>query len=211
MISMPRMSIGLMVLCLMVSCKQSPDGLVGSVVPVSGVPETHPKKSTAEDIDSLNGRITELESKIVLLELVADPARPKSALFDDPTEPGYALGRSHFGSFAVSIKDIEPYAGGTKLTIQILNLAGATLSDATIKVNYGDASIEELVADLAANRTVEHVSVEPVEVSSTKKYPGNMWVTESVVLPSLPPEKVKNVSIGFNAEQLFAKVSREDL
>ena len=184
--------------CTLAACSQPPQ--------TQAVADAKPVEATAAkaaDSAAIDKRLAALNSRISKLEfdrLTSNPNAPTFAVVGNPTAQGFSLGRSEYGSFAVKVTDLVLYGAGTKISLQIVNMAGATLGNATLTVNYSNVG----AWDLNAPTDDMHVDQKPVSLSSTKRFPTGVWVAETVTLPDLPPGKIRFVSIGFKADEIVA-------
>jgi len=154
-----------------------------------------------EEVGRLNERVKALETYTSV-----DYDEASFAVFPNPTDPGFALGRSGFGKFAVSVANIQPYGAGSRMTLNVVNLASATLKNATFTVNYNQFSVKDRMEQMKSADPSDEKSPTPDAVthSSTNSFPPNQWVVEVVSLPDLPPDKIKFVSVRFMPSVILA-------
>jgi hypothetical protein len=55
----------------------------------------------------------------------------------DTDSKTYALARNDYGAFPVIVDKVEPYLDGYKITAEIGNMSGATLTGAKVKIQWG--------------------------------------------------------------------------
>lgn len=153
-------------------------------------------------VRSLESEVRELRSELFALRLRTtelEQRGPSRLLWDEaspanlgnPAEPGYALGWSGAGRFAISVEDMQPYGAGTRLTVRVLNMAAATLGNVTFKVYYADTAAS---ADGREAAVITH--------SSTNRFRPNAWTYEAITIPSLPPADLKAISVALEATTL---------
>ena len=148
------------------------------------------------DLVTLKRELALLQDRVARQDSqIASPTDYDAASFafvGNPTDPGYALGRSGFGKFAVIVEDIQPYGSGSRMTVKVLNLASATLNSATFTVNYD----QQADSDNAPS---------PVTHRSTNFFPPDQWVSEVLNLPDLEPAKIKIVAVRFQPTAVSAR------
>lgn len=168
-------------------------------------------RMTQIDVDSLETEVARLETRIAQLESASTASTNYDdvsfAILGNPTEPGFSLGRTGFGKFAVTIEDIQPYGSGSRLTLKMLNLAGATLNNATFTVNYNQLSARDRIEQANASdpNAAKYRPPSPVTHRSNNVFPPNQWVLEVVNLPDLAPANVKFVAVQFAPTAVIAR------
>ena len=135
------------------------------------------------DVSRLEERLNKLESDALAASLESDS---HDAAYLRPTDPGYALIDSDFGRLAFSIENVESYANGSKIVLQIGNPTMATYSGMKAKVEWGRADKDGSPSD-DHKRFMNFAPVDPL--------PAGSWHNYSLTLADVPPNELGWVRI----------------
>ena len=107
-----------------------------------------------------------------------------------PGDDGYSLLRTDLGALTVSLEDVQPYASGSRITLQFGNLTNATIEGVKATLDWGQA---------LKPRFPDNESMHSKEVSLTEALRPGRWNNVSFVLDGVPPTelgfvRVKNVN-----------------
>jgi hypothetical protein len=134
---------------------------------------------------ALEAKLTQLEAANAALatqlknvELQAELAASERIVFLKPEDSGYSVLKLDLGNITVRITDVQPYATGSKVSLQFGNLTSARIDGLRAKLEWG--RVDDTGAaqnDKAKSRQVEFI--EPL-------VPG-AWTQSELVLAGVPP------------------------
>lgn len=149
----------------------------------------------ASKVDALEKRLVALESQDGATEMAAKVEElgrtikwmefaeewRERAIFDIPSQ-GYSVAMTSHGPAALSFANIKPLGGGTRLTVEVVNMSGVGWSSTSYEVNYtlkvdGEQKSEKL------------------EIESSKRIPSGGSIKVDFDLPGVKQETVSSVSI----------------
>ena len=143
---------------------------------------------------ALELRIAELEKKVISVEestagfaidLFLKADAPGLAYLT-PGSDGYSTVRFDLGVLTVGIKDIQPYANGSKLLLQIGNPLAVVVNGLQLDIDWGEV-IQGKGAD---NENAKHKTHQLLESLQP-----NSWNHASIILDGIPPNKLGFVRI----------------
>lgn len=102
-----------------------------------------------------------------------------------PGESGYSVVQSDLGVITVSLKDIQPYANGSKITLRLGNTTSATINGAQATLDWGSADSAGLPAGAEKSR----------EVTFAESLPAGAWTDCKIVLEGVPPVQLGYVRV----------------
>jgi len=150
------------------------------------------KRNTAQDaalsglttkVEALEKRLESIEQSRSFDELLRDSDR---IAFLTPGADGYSVLRGDLGMMTVSLRNIEPYANGSRVTLQFGNLTSATINGAKVKVEWGKVD---------AKGIPDNETAKSREVTFTQSLGSGRWTNISVVLEAVPPTDLGFVRI----------------
>lgn len=112
---------------------------------------------------------------------------------------GFALGSSEYGRFAVNFADVKPFGPGSEVTLEVLNLASAGISDAKFKVRYATQTVAEYIASRQGGENSGSWMGSEIEAEVPDTFPPARWVRVKVRLPEVKPEVLKMLEIRMSA------------
>ena len=124
-------------------------------------------------------RLKAIEDRIGKLE---QAAASRQAVTLKPGASGYGLLESDMGPIAVTIANIEPYAGGSRLTLDFGNPTTARLSGMKARIEWGGNDAEGLPMTPTNAQSMSFTAPEPLPPGSWKQY--------GVDLPGVPPTQL---------------------
>jgi outer membrane murein-binding lipoprotein Lpp len=145
------------------------------------------KRSSNHDTE-----ITELTTKLDSLQkeiesLKADVAlRDHSSAYLTPGSDGYSILDTDVGRMTISMKDVQPYADGSKVTLQFGNLTSATVDGVKATVEWG--SNEKGFLDYMSSLRFR-------EVAFTQSLRSGAWTSIPIVLEGIPPTQLGFVRV----------------
>jgi hypothetical protein len=83
------------------------------------------------------------EAVLFLLTKINEPDGTKPASISGTTK-GFELAKTEYGSFLVSLINVEPYLDGFKVTLSIGNPLDADVTDGTISIKFGTSATDSL-------------------------------------------------------------------
>ena len=135
--------------------------------------------------EALQARLTRLEAANAALaaqlknvELQAERAASERVVFLKPEDSGYSVLKLDLGNITVRITDVQPYATGSKVSLQFGNLTSARIDGLRAQLEWGRVDGSGAAQnDKAKSRQVEFT--EPLA-------PGS-WTQAELVLAGVPP------------------------
>lgn len=112
-------------------------------------------------------RLKVLEDRVGKLE---QSAAARQAITLKPGAAGYGLLDSDMGRIAVTIANIEPYAGGSRLTLDFGNPTAARLSGMKARIEWGANDAKGLPAAPIQGQSMSFSAPEPLPPGSWKQY-----------------------------------------
>jgi hypothetical protein len=148
------------------------------------VPELETKIAALESkLATLETRFSELSQQVNQAEFLRDW---EGIAYLTPGSDGYSSIKTDLGTLTVSLKDIQPYANGSRVTLQFGNLTSATIDGLKAKLYWG--SIEKD----GKRKTTESKSR---EVTFTQSMVSGAWTNADVVLEGVPPTELGYVTV----------------
>ncbi|MGA3007597.1 MAG: hypothetical protein ABSE59_06870 [Opitutaceae bacterium] len=127
------------------------------------------------------------EAVLFLLARMNEADNPKPAHLSG-TERGFELARTEYGSFLVSIADVEPYLDGYSVTLSIGNPLDADITAGTISIKYGTSSTATL-------NTVTQAIDQPLI--------GGRWTDVVIVVAPAKVEELGYLGVSLDPSGLF--------
>jgi outer membrane murein-binding lipoprotein Lpp len=103
-----------------------------------------------------------------------------------PGEEGYSVVKSDIGPITVSLKDVKPYANGSRITLQFGNILNATITGVKAKLEWGSVDAK----GIPKNETQKSR-----EITFRKSLSSGSWTKISVVLERVPPSDLGFVRV----------------
>lgn len=88
-----------------------------------------------------------------------------------PGATGYSMIDSDTGRIAVAIANIEPYANGSRVTLDFGNPTAARLSGVKAKIEWGSNDAKGLPMAATATQSTTFTAPEPLPAGSWKQFP----------------------------------------
>ena len=82
---------------------------------------------------TLEGRVRQLEKDVMTL-IIGEAQKGQARI--NINEQGYSIAETKFGSFAFLLRDVEAFASGTKVSLEILNLCAAKFTDCSLDITW---------------------------------------------------------------------------
>lgn len=142
-----------------------------------------------QDIDSHAGAITVLQSQVAnYSEVVLDPA-----------QRGFGRVDANVGTFAVSLSDVQPFADGVRVRLELGNLSSATFGGTTtLNLKYGRRKPERWQDWAAWNASLR----EKKEAVTERLLPDH-WNPVHVVLPGIEAKDFGYLEVGISTETVY--------
>jgi len=139
--------------------------------------------SLYKQLEAAETRHSQTSEQVLLLMMAAENA--KQALLT-PGDDGFYPVVSDIGLLTVALKDVKPYASGSKITLKIGNPHSATVTSITYVVEWGKATADGLI-ETSSSKTKEFNSIQPLKAGS--------WSTNEIVLDGIPPSDLGYVRV----------------
>jgi hypothetical protein len=122
-----------------------------------------------------------LAAQLKNVELQAERAASERVVFLKPEDSGYSVLKLDLGNITVRITDVQPYATGSKVSLQFGNLTSARIDGLRAQLEWGRVDDSGAAQnDKAKSRQVEFT--EPLA-------PG-AWTQAELVLAGVPPDEL---------------------
>lgn len=115
---------------------------------------------TEDRLKMLEDRIGKLEQSIAA----------KQAVTLKPGAAGYGILESDMGRVAVTIANIEPYAGGSRVTLDFGNPTAARLSGMKARIEWGSNDAKGSPMSPSTAQSMSFTAPEPLPAGSWKQY-----------------------------------------
>jgi hypothetical protein len=146
----------------------------------------------AARVAELEARVNELSQKQSALEIELQWLKQQVSLNEllrdvegvaylTPHAAGYAVIKSDLGSLTVSLKNIQPYANGSKVTLQFGNVTAATIDGIKAKIEWGGMTKEGVPNNKEAKSR---------EITINKALQSGGWTNAEIILEGVPPTEL---------------------
>jgi len=143
-------------------------------------------------VSTLEARVKSLEGKNATLgseiETLKSRASIDKLLMDingiaylTPGSDGYAVVKSDLGSLTVSLKNVQPYANGSKVTLQFGNLTSATIEGLKATLEWGPINSQGFPDEQQSKSK---------DVAFSQSLQSGGWTNTDVVLEAIPPAQL---------------------
>jgi hypothetical protein len=132
--------------------------------------------SESARLDSLARALARVEQTIAVNEILESI---RDVAFLRPGADGYSAIETEIGVVTISLENVEPYANGTRVTVQFGNTTGAT-------INGLEATIEWGMVDSAGSPV--NATGKSKQVTVTQALRAGSWTQEKFVLESILPQ-----------------------
>lgn len=164
-------------------------GVLLSVV-LAGCVSDADVKTLREELETLKTKNAELDKELSSLRAQQRLSKFRDdaavAAFLTPGSDGYDVIRTDLGSMTVSLKNIQAYANGSRITLQFGNLTSATINGAKATLEWGRVDKEGIP---------ENDSVRSREVSFAASLQAGGWTGVPVVLDAVPSTELGFVRV----------------
>jgi outer membrane murein-binding lipoprotein Lpp len=157
---------------------------------LAGCVDTAAQDANAAKVVALEATVKELETKIEALESARRVEEFErgfdSIAYMTPGAEGYNVIRTDLGYLTVQLQNVEPYANGSRVTLRIGNVTGATINGAKAKIEWG--SVDDKGSpqnDQAKSRDVEF----------SRSLRAGAWTNVPVVLEGVPATQLGFVRV----------------
>jgi hypothetical protein len=139
---------------------------------------------TQQEVGELKTQVEALQNQQALAEFLQDADR---TVYLTPGSTGYSVIRCDLGFLTVSLDNIQTYANGSRVTLQLGNLTNATINGAKASLEWGRTNEKGLPRLDAASRSRE--------VTINRSLRPGAWTTVPVVLEGVPPSELGFVRV----------------
>jgi hypothetical protein len=141
-------------------------------------------------IDAAEKEVAELKAKLTKLE--ATQQRQSFSLLElqfaspgvaylQPGSTGYQPLQMELGRLTVAVRDVQPYANGSKVVLQFGNPLSATVDGIAFQIEWGQVD----KAGMPNNDTAKKK-----EFSATETFLPGTWTATTVILDGVPPTEL---------------------
>lgn len=135
-------------------------------------------KNLDSKVTALEGDIKQLKGQVSISETLTNL---DGIAFMTPGSNGYSLIKTDLGSLTVSLKNIQPYANGSKVTLQFGNLTAATIDGLNAKLDWGS---------LDKSGMPNNQDAKSRDVTFNESLQSGSWTNTQVVLEGIPPTEL---------------------
>ncbi len=151
--------------------------------------------------DSLLKRIEQLENRLIGVELDMWRINSEKVITIDPSQTErFSRIVSNNGVFLISLKNVEPYLDGVKVTLSIGNIQNASFEGFKLNVTWGARQPESGNDWLAW-----YNELKSKEFSFTNSLIAGAWNTITINLPQISPTKFGHLSLSLNNDVVLLK------
>lgn len=184
MLSAPRMPMNspntiLAVATLIVGVACAPQGQTQKAITEHGTQ----LEALKTHVSTLQKRIADLEQENRINELLNSGA---TVAYLTPGADGYSTVQTDFGKITVSLENVQPYANGSRVTLQFGNISSATLTGVKATIEWGK---------VAAKGGPDTESQRSREVTFTPSFRAGSWTNIPVVLDGIPSTELGFVRV----------------
>lgn len=154
-------------------------------------------KTLHQQIEEVKNKLDNLEKQTTRLRFELDAEKTKyDSIVIDPSSKGYLRLDSSTGSFLVSLRDVQPYADGYKLKLNIGNPTSATYSGFALDVKW-NKSFEKF-----SSQDWDNAQHEKTFKFAEKLMPGS-WNTVFLTLSPAQKEELEYIEISMTTDQVI--------
>lgn len=132
-------------------------------------------------ISNLENEVDKINSSVTL--------SPMNSKFDVVT--------TRTGRYALYISDVKPYASGSKITLEVVNLYAVDRTDVKVILRAYSTNSEENSYDNAGSRYILEETIGSIQAGATRK--------KVISIPEIRPEKLKSVTVSISEAGLRSK------
>jgi hypothetical protein len=136
-----------------------------------------------QDLGRLKADVKKDEDAVLFLLAKINEANGTKAASLSGTTQGFELARTDYGSFLVSVGNIEPYMDGYKVTLSIGNPLDADITDGTISIKFGTSPTDTL-------GTVSQAINQPIV--------GGHWTDEVIMIAPAKAEQLDYMGVSLD-------------
>jgi hypothetical protein len=126
-----------------------------------------------------DARLAAIENR---LDRIEKTIGQHDAVILKPGQTGYSLLATDLGRVAVAIADVQPYAGGSRVTLDFGNPTSARLTGMKARIEWGATDAHGLPKVGGNVRSVSFTAAEPLPPGSWRQY--------KIDLPGVPPAQL---------------------
>lgn len=180
---------------LVAACSQGGSSSVGAAVESAA--------NTKYEISELSTKVTQLESKVMVLEFQQNPYQ--TATFDPGDAKGYQRIDANVGTFLMTLDNVEPYLDGQKITLLIGNPNNMNFSGFKMKVKWG-LRMPDLKnppgGDFNSAWDAYQKSTKEKELSFTEALRPGMWNKVKLTISPAPAAEFGRFEVSMRTDQV---------
>lgn len=143
-----------------------------------------------KNITSMEAQIVALRKDVAELKSQATwsnfAAEMSGIAYLTPANSGYSVIKIDQGDISIALVNVQPYANGSRITLQFGNPLAATLTGVTMTLQWGETD---------AKGTPDNADEKSRDVQLLKPLGAGSWTQESFVLDSIPASKLGFVRV----------------
>lgn len=145
--------------------------------------------SQSSEIDDLKKELSSLKSTVQFQTYLLETIDQNAASLSEGG--GYAIAKTPHGPFIVSIKKIEPYLDGYRVTLEIGNPTHVLMRGGDFQINWGIPwnTKGKNFAEISASQHNKKFSI-------PRDFPPGAYTAVDFALTPAKPEEVKSISVG---------------
>lgn len=148
-------------------------------------------------VSLLETQFADLQKRIASLENEVEATKQQTSLnnaikrfesvaYLTPGSDGYSVVKSDLGVLTISLKNVQPYANGSKVTLNFGNVVYANINGLKAKVEWGAVGKDGLP---------DNENARSREVTFSESLRPGTWTSVSVVLEAVPPNELGFVRV----------------
>jgi len=170
-------------LCFVVGCASESDGAKIEALERRLVVQEEANKKLAAQQDEMAKTLDSLKTEFDMRELFR---KSEGMAWLRPSDSGYSVVGFDLGKLTIAIKDVQPFANGSKVTFRVGNPLASDINGFKASLRWGSVDDKGLPIPGEAK-------TKDVQFAETLK--GGEWTTVSTILDGILPDKLGYVTV----------------
>lgn len=153
------------------------------LVLLSGCTDQNDFRAIDARVKALEEKTKTLQDKVEFNELLR---KLDETAFLVPSDEGYTVIKGDLGEITVKLTNVQPYANGSRVTLQFGNISGAAINGLKAKIDWGEVD-KDGRADFGTEKSRE--------ITFEKQLRANAWTSVPLVLEGIPPARLGYVRV----------------
>lgn len=147
----------------------------------SGCADDTRQKELQDRLTRLEAANAALAAQLRNVELQAERDASERVVFLKPEDSGYSVLKLDLGNITVRITDVQPYATGSKVSLQFGNLSSARIDGLKAQLEWGRV-------DTSGAAQIDKAQSRQIEL--TESLAPGAWTQAELVLAGVPPAEL---------------------